>query len=101
MRGKYVSVERVTEQAGGAEVDWRMATSSDAGGAFQQPSRVVCATLMLVVKATFLDSSQTLLCLAALPKTCPRFSRGWKRSSQVQKAGQSRPSQQNELALRL
>ena len=32
MRGKYVSVERVSEAANGAEVDWRMATSSDAGG---------------------------------------------------------------------
>jgi len=32
VRGKYVSVERVSERAGGAEVDWRMATSSDAGG---------------------------------------------------------------------
>jgi hypothetical protein len=34
VRGKYVSVERVSERAGGAEVDWRMATSSDAGGEF-------------------------------------------------------------------
>jgi len=32
VRGKYVSVERVREMAGGAEVEWRMATSSDAGG---------------------------------------------------------------------
>lgn len=31
VRGKYVSVELVTEK-GGAEVEWRMATSSDAGG---------------------------------------------------------------------
>ncbi|WWC65782.1 uncharacterized protein I303_108404 [Kwoniella dejecticola CBS 10117] len=32
VRGKYVSVERVREVNGGAEVEWRMATSSDAGG---------------------------------------------------------------------
>ena len=32
VRGKYVSVERVTEKAGGQEVEWRMTTSSDAGG---------------------------------------------------------------------
>lgn len=34
MRGKYVSVERVTERAdtAGDAVEWRMATSSDAGG---------------------------------------------------------------------
>ncbi|KAL7425081.1 hypothetical protein Q5752_000769 [Cryptotrichosporon argae] len=31
-RGKYVSVELVTEEDGGARVDWKMATSSDAGG---------------------------------------------------------------------
>ena len=31
MRGKYVSVELVTELEDGS-VDWRMATSSDAGG---------------------------------------------------------------------
>lgn len=34
VRGKYVSVERVSESAGGEEVDWRMATSSDAGGEY-------------------------------------------------------------------
>ena len=32
MRGKYVSVERVRELDDGAKVEWRMATSSDAGG---------------------------------------------------------------------
>ncbi|WVW86973.1 hypothetical protein I302_109029 [Kwoniella bestiolae CBS 10118] len=32
VRGKYVSVERVREIEGGREVEWRMATSSDAGG---------------------------------------------------------------------
>ncbi|OCF62179.1 hypothetical protein L486_01846 [Kwoniella mangroviensis CBS 10435] len=32
VRGKYVSVERVREIEGGKEVEWRMATSSDAGG---------------------------------------------------------------------
>ncbi|KAL1408245.1 hypothetical protein Q8F55_005051 [Vanrija albida] len=32
VRGKYVSVELVREQDGGAQVEWRMATSSDAGG---------------------------------------------------------------------
>ncbi|WVQ79236.1 hypothetical protein IAT38_001332 [Cryptococcus sp. DSM 104549] len=32
VRGKYVSVERVREIKGGKEVEWRMATSSDAGG---------------------------------------------------------------------
>lgn len=32
MRGRYVSVERVRELHDGAAVEWRMATSSDAGG---------------------------------------------------------------------
>ncbi|OCF43861.1 hypothetical protein I317_02304 [Kwoniella heveanensis CBS 569] len=32
VRGKYVSVERVRELNGGDVVEWRMATSSDAGG---------------------------------------------------------------------
>ncbi|WVR08098.1 hypothetical protein IAU60_005144 [Kwoniella sp. DSM 27419] len=32
VRGKYVSVERVTECEQGDKVEWRMATSSDAGG---------------------------------------------------------------------
>ncbi|WVQ96016.1 hypothetical protein IAU59_003116 [Kwoniella sp. CBS 9459] len=32
VRGKYVSVERVRELDGGEVVEWRMATSSDAGG---------------------------------------------------------------------
>lgn len=32
VRGKYVSVERVRELHDGAAVEWRMATSSDAGG---------------------------------------------------------------------
>ena len=32
MRGKYVSVERIKEVDGGNAVEWRMATSSDAGG---------------------------------------------------------------------
>jgi hypothetical protein len=32
VRGRYVSVERVLEKAQGEEVEWRMATSSDAGG---------------------------------------------------------------------
>ena len=32
VRGKYVSVERVREIEGGAKVEWRMSTSSDAGG---------------------------------------------------------------------
>ncbi|WRT69650.1 uncharacterized protein IL334_006640 [Kwoniella shivajii] len=32
VRGKYVSVERVKEIEQGNEVEWRMATSSDAGG---------------------------------------------------------------------
>lgn len=32
MRGKYVSVELVREVENGARVEWRMATSSDAGG---------------------------------------------------------------------
>lgn len=32
VRGKYVSVELVREQDGGRQVEWRMATSSDAGG---------------------------------------------------------------------
>jgi hypothetical protein len=40
VRGKYVSVERVSESAGGAEVDWRMATSSDAGGECLVPEDV-------------------------------------------------------------
>lgn len=32
VRGKYVSVERVQEMDKGRQVEWRMATSSDAGG---------------------------------------------------------------------
>jgi hypothetical protein len=32
VRGKYVSVERVREMEGGTQVEWKMATSSDAGG---------------------------------------------------------------------
>ncbi|ORY34819.1 hypothetical protein BCR39DRAFT_592329 [Naematelia encephala] len=32
VRGRYVSVERVRELDGGQRVEWRMATSSDAGG---------------------------------------------------------------------
>ncbi|OWZ66749.1 hypothetical protein AYX15_02071 [Cryptococcus neoformans] len=32
VRGKYVSVERVQEMDKGKQVEWRMATSSDAGG---------------------------------------------------------------------
>lgn len=32
VRGKYVSVERVKELNDGAAVEWRTATSSDAGG---------------------------------------------------------------------
>ncbi|WWC92765.1 uncharacterized protein L201_007724 [Kwoniella dendrophila CBS 6074] len=32
VRGKYVSVEKVTEIQNGNQVQWRMATSSDAGG---------------------------------------------------------------------
>ena len=39
VRGKYVSVERVTEADHGAQVEWRMATSSDAGGAL---ARCLC-----------------------------------------------------------
>ncbi|WVF68469.1 hypothetical protein IAT40_003236 [Kwoniella sp. CBS 6097] len=36
VRGKYVSVERVRELDGGDVVEWRMATSSDAGGNIPQ-----------------------------------------------------------------
>jgi hypothetical protein len=32
VRGKYVSVERVRELDAGQQVEWTMATSSDAGG---------------------------------------------------------------------
>lgn len=32
VRGRYVSVERVQEMDKGRQVEWRMATSSDAGG---------------------------------------------------------------------
>lgn len=32
VRGRYVSVELVRETDGGRAVEWRMATSSDAGG---------------------------------------------------------------------
>lgn len=37
VRGKYVSVERVREIDDGKQVEWRMATSSDAGGRFLFP----------------------------------------------------------------
>ncbi|KAI9632257.1 uncharacterized protein MKK02DRAFT_20263 [Dioszegia hungarica] len=36
VRGKYVSVERIQETEGGRSVEWRMATSSDAGGDIPQ-----------------------------------------------------------------
>lgn len=38
-RGKYVSVERVKEVQSGNFVEWRMATASDAGGAYHHSRR--------------------------------------------------------------
>lgn len=83
MRGKYVSVERVSEAANGAEVDWRMATSSDAGG----KSPLCHLSMYADVQATSHDSSPTLPCRAVLPKMYLPSSHGWNASSQIRKEG--------------
>ena len=67
MRGKYVSVERVSEAANGAEVDWRMATSSDAGG--ESPVPFVSSVMKSDAQAISRDSSPTLHYRVVLPKT--------------------------------
>jgi hypothetical protein len=64
VRGKYVSVERVSEAANGAEVDWRMATSSDAGG----KSPLVWATMESDNQVISHGSSLTPPYRVALPK---------------------------------
>jgi hypothetical protein len=59
VRGKYVSVERIQEMEGGKSVEWRMATSSDAGGEWlffrlQSLPIISCTWGMYLVSAALL-----------------------------------------------
>jgi hypothetical protein len=83
VRGKYVSVERVSEAANGAEVDWRMATSSDAGG--ESPVPFVSSVMESNDQAISHGSSPTLHYRVVSPKMYLLSSLGSNASSQIRK----------------
>jgi hypothetical protein len=57
VRGKYVSVERVTEMDSGRQVEWRMATSSDAGGEKGPNRKLILGNIPRFITNSSLPSS--------------------------------------------